>query len=92
MPFAFFDEDRTQASEFLLSRFTASEYFRLTDSVNSEAELRGLIDRSQITLAVHIPTGFAAKIKANQPVPLQLILDATDSNTCLLYTSDAADE
>ena len=84
VPFGVFDEDRTQASESLISRFTASEYFRLTDSINSEAELRDLIDRSRITLAVHIPKGFAAKIKANQPVPLQIILDATDSNTALI--------
>jgi ABC-2 type transport system permease protein len=84
VPFAVFDEDRTQASESLLSRFTASEYFRLTDSINSEAELKDLIDRSRITLALHIPKGFAAKIAANQPVPLQIILDATDSNTALI--------
>ncbi|MDP2977090.1 MAG: ABC transporter permease, partial [Anaerolineales bacterium] len=62
VPFAIFDEDRTQASEILISRFTASEYFSLTNFINSEAELRNLIDRSQITLAVHIPKGFAEKI------------------------------
>jgi ABC-2 type transport system permease protein len=84
VPFGVFDEDRTQASESLLSRFTASEYFRLTASINSEAELTDLIDRSRITLAVRIPKGFAAKIQANQPVPLQIILDATDSNTALI--------
>ena len=84
VPFGVFDEDRTQASESLLSRFTASEYFRLTDSINSEADLKDLIDRSRITLAVRIPKGFAAKIAANQPVPLQIILDATDSNTALI--------
>lgn len=84
VPFGVFDEDRTQASESLISRFTASEYFRLTASINSEADLKDLIDRSRITLAVRIPKGFAAKIAANQPVPLQLILDATDSNTALI--------
>jgi ABC-2 type transport system permease protein len=84
VPFGVFDEDRSQASELLISRFTASEYFLLTDAIDSEAELKDLIDRSRITLAVHIPKGFAAKIKANQPVPLQLILDATDSNTALI--------
>ena len=89
VPFAVFDEDRTQASESLLSRFTASEYFRLTDSIHSEAELRDLIDRSRITLAVRIPKGFAEKIAANQPVPLQLILDATDSNTALIVAKYA---
>ena len=41
VPFGVFDEDRTQASELLISRFTASEYFRLTDSINSDAELKG---------------------------------------------------
>lgn len=89
VPFGVFDEDRSQASELLISRFTASEYFRLTDSINSDAELKDLIDRSRITLAVHIPKGFAAKIKANQPVPLQLILDATDSNTALIVAKYA---
>jgi ABC-2 type transport system permease protein len=84
VPFAVFDEDRTQASELLISRFTASEYFSLTKVINSEGELRDLIDRSRITMAVHIPKGFADTIKANQPVPLQLILDATDSNTALI--------
>jgi ABC-2 type transport system permease protein len=84
VPFAVFDEDRTQASEILISRFTASEYFSLKHFISSEAELRDRIDRSQITLAVRIPQGFAAKIKANQPAPLQLILDATDSNTALI--------
>jgi ABC-2 type transport system permease protein len=61
VPFGVFDEDRTQASELLISRFTASEYFLLTDAINSESELKGLIDRSRIPLAVHIPKGFAAK-------------------------------
>ncbi|MGO8762827.1 MAG: ABC transporter permease [Desulfobaccales bacterium] len=84
VPFAVFDEDRTQASELLISRFTSSEYFSLTDFINSEGELRNLIDRSRITLAVHIPKGFAEKIKAEQPAALQLILDATDSNTALI--------
>ena len=84
VPFAVFDEDRTQASEILISRFTASEYFSLKHFISSEAELRDRIDRSQITLAVRIPQGFAEKIKANQPAPLQLILDATDSNTALI--------
>jgi ABC-2 type transport system permease protein len=84
VPFGVFDQDRTQASETLLSRFTASEYFRLTNSIHSEADLRDLVDRSQITMAVRIPKGFADKIKAGQPAPLQLILDATDSNTALI--------
>jgi ABC-2 type transport system permease protein len=84
VPFAVFDEDRTQASEQLISRFTSSEYFRLTHFIDSETQLRDLIDRSQITLAVRIPQGFADTLKAHQPVPLQLILDATDSNTALI--------
>ena len=84
VPFAVFDEDRTQVSQSLTSRFTASDYFSLVGYLTSEAELRGLIDRSRITLAVHIPNGFADKLKANKPASLQLILDATDSNTALI--------
>ena len=57
VPFAIFDEDRSQASEFLISRFTASEYFSLTNSINSEAELRDLIDRSRPAVAALGPSG-----------------------------------
>src|SRR4030067_319969 len=42
VPFGIFDEDRSQASESLLSRLTASEYLRLTDAMNSEATLNHL--------------------------------------------------
>jgi ABC-2 type transport system permease protein len=73
VPFAIFDEDRTQASEFLISRFTASEYFSLTNFINSEAELRDLIDRSQI-LWLCASRRVLPKNAANQPVPLQIIL------------------
>ena len=34
VPFAVFDEDRTQVSQSLISRFTASEYFRLAGFIN----------------------------------------------------------
>lgn len=89
VPFAIFDEDRTQVSQVLISRFTASEYFSLTSYINGEEELRDQIDRSKITLAVHIPNGFAEKIKAHKPASLQLILDATDSNTALIVAQYA---
>lgn len=84
VPTAIYDEDRSVASQDLISRFGATEYFRLQHYIDNEAELRRLIDRSEITLALRFPEDFASRLKAGQTTKLQVIIDATDSNAALI--------
>jgi ABC-2 type transport system permease protein len=90
VPTAIYDEDHSAASQELISRFGASEYFILSRYIDSESELRQLIDRGEITLALHIPADFAAQQKAGRTATLQLIIDATDSNAALIVAKYAS--
>lgn len=90
IPTAIFDEDHSPESQDLISRFGASEYFTLRDYINSETQLRSLIDHGEVTLALHFPPDFAAQIKAGRTARLQLIIDATDSNAALIVAKYAS--
>jgi ABC-2 type transport system permease protein len=84
VPTAIYDEDRSVESQALISRFGATDYFRLHHYLDNETELRRLIDRGEITLALRFPENFASSIKAGQTARLQVIIDATDSNAALI--------
>jgi ABC-2 type transport system permease protein len=84
VPTAIFDEAHSSESQDLINRFGASEYFSLRASIDSETQLRSLIDRGEVSLALHFPPDFAAQIKAGHTARLQLIIDATDSNAALI--------
>lgn len=75
------DRDNTPASRDLISRFTASGYFRVTKAVSNEEEIRDLLDRGTVKAALEINAGFAGKIAANRTADVQMIVDGTDSNT-----------
>jgi ABC-2 type transport system permease protein len=86
VPMAIFDEDRTAESRNLISRFSHSEYFTIKEYVDSEQQLRDLIDRGRITLALRVPRDFAEKLKGRRQAPVQVLVDATDSNAALIVT------
>jgi ABC-2 type transport system permease protein len=90
VPTAIYDEDRSASSQELISRFGASEYFSIRRYIDSEGELRQLIDRGEITLALHLPANFAAHLKAGDTATVQIIIDATDSNAALIVAKYAS--
>jgi len=83
---AILDEDNSADSRTLRFRFIASEYFRVSHFVTTPQELRHLIDKSEITLALHIPYDYSRQLTLGRSGPLQLIVDATDSNAALVVT------
>ena len=81
---AILDLDHSQESRELLSRFSASQYFDITQNLDDREEIANLIDRRKIALAIHIMPGFAESLRKGQTAPVQVILDGTDSNTALV--------
>jgi ABC-2 type transport system permease protein len=81
---AVYDENKTAESRQLISRFAASDYFALKYFVQSQAELRRLIDDNQATLVLRIPYDFARQVNSIRSAPVQVIVDATDSNAALI--------
>jgi len=78
------DLDHSQASRELVSRFTSSPYFDVRRQLTNPREIQELIDRGAATIAIRINSGFAESLRKGQKTPLQVIVDATNSNTALI--------
>ena len=78
------DLDHSQESRDLVSRFTSSPYFDVQHQLTDSRQVGDLIDRGQATIALQINPGFAEDLRKGQTAPLQVIVDATNSNTALI--------
>lgn len=78
---AVLDMDRTPASRDFVQAFTASGYFRITRSLDSQGEIAPLLDRGGTRAVLQIPFGFSRSLLTEETARVQLITDGTDSNT-----------
>ena len=81
VPLAVIDFDNSIASRELTAQFTETEYFDLVGHVTTDAEAERLIDHGDAQAVLRINHGFEANLRAGRTVPLQLLVDGTDSNT-----------
>src|SRR5512139_401707 len=87
VPMAVLDQDGTQESLSLVHRFSASQYFDLKIFVRNEKEITQLIDEGKVKMGLVLPWNFSEVIKAGRKVPVQVLLDGTDSNTANIILS-----
>jgi ABC-2 type transport system permease protein len=78
------DLDHSQESRDVISRFTSSPYFDVQHQLSDSRQIEDLIDRGKATVALQINPGFAENLRKGQTAPLQVIVDATNSNTALI--------
>lgn len=78
VPLAVFDQDRGPAARALLDAYRAADYFRLTYDVDSEAELRGLIDRGQARVGLIIPPDYGDQLAKGGSAQVAFVLDGSD--------------
>jgi ABC-2 type transport system permease protein len=81
---AILDHDNTQESRELISRFSASRYFRVAKYVAHRDELRYGIDRGDFLMALQIDSGFAQRLRNGQGASVEVIVDSSNSNTALV--------
>ena len=84
VPTVVLDLDHSQESRELLSRFSSSPYFDVQSQLTDQRQLAGLIDQGKATIGLRINAGFAQNLRKGQTAPLQVIVDATNSNTALI--------
>jgi ABC-2 type transport system permease protein len=84
VPTVVLDFDHSQESRDLISRFASSPYFDVQRQLTDYRQIGDLIDRGKATVAVRIDAGFAANLRNGQTAPVQVIVDATNSNTALI--------
>ena len=84
VPTVVLDLDHSQESRELVSRFTSSPYFDVQRQLTDSRQLGDSIDQGDATAGLEIDAGFAAKLRSGETAPLQVIVDATNSNTALI--------
>lgn len=87
VPTAIVDLDNTQQSRELVSRFTSSPYFNVQHRLDDARDAHNLIESGSTMIAIEIDAGFARKLEKGQTAPIQVIVDATNSNTALIASS-----
>ena len=93
VPTVVLDYDHSQESRDLLSHFTASSYFSVQPPAVDATQLHAEIERGGAAVGIEIDAGFARALRKGQPAPLQVIVDATNSNSALIaagYVSQIA--
>jgi ABC-2 type transport system permease protein len=84
VPMVVWDQNQSQASRDLLSRFTGSHYFSLRRLVFNYPELEQAIDTSEALMGLVIPYDFAGRVESGREASVQLIVDGSDSNTATI--------
>ncbi len=78
VPLAVFDQDRTPASRALLDAYRAADYFNLAFDVDSEDDMRQLVDGGQAQAGMIIPPGYSEYLAAGRTTQIVFVLDGTD--------------
>jgi len=78
VPLAVFDQDKSPASRALLDAYRAADYFRIEFDVNSESELRTLIDEGSARAGILIPHGYGDLIASGHVAQVAFIIDGSD--------------
>jgi drug efflux transport system permease protein len=87
VPTVVLDLDHSQESRELLSRFSSSPYFDVQRQLTDYRQIGDLIEQGKATVGLEINAGFAQNLRKGQTAPLQVIVDATNSNTALIASA-----
>jgi len=81
IPAAVLDFSRTQESRQLILLFKNSGRFQINYFPQSQDELDQLLDKGEVWVGMEIRSDFAQQLKKGKTVPIQIIIDGTNSNT-----------
>jgi len=73
-----FDQDHTAASRRLIAAFQSSNYFNLAYTVDSEEQIRQLVDNNSARAGIVIPPGYEKAIQRGETGSVAFVLDGSD--------------
>lgn len=78
VPLAVFDQDRSAQARTLLDAYRAADYFEVAFDVDSEQELRDLIDEGSARAGLVIPPDYSQQLLNGGSAQVAFVLDGTD--------------
>jgi drug efflux transport system permease protein len=81
---AWMDQDRTPESRELLAAFQGSIRFQVVAAPRRDDDVRRLMDGGKVQLVIRVLPGFARDLARGRTVPIQVLVDGTNSNTASL--------
>lgn len=78
------DQDRSPASREFLRALTASGYFSIVSITDRHTDVEGALDAGRAQVGVILPPGFARDLDRGRAVPVQAILDGSDTTSATL--------
>lgn len=89
VPLAIYDQDRSSQARALLDAYRAADYFEVAFDVDSEKELRELIDGGKARAGLVIPPDYGDQLLAGGTARVVFILDGTDPTVAATALSAA---
>lgn len=81
VPLCIYDEANTQTSRGLIESFVASGWFSAVENLHSDREISTAVDKDGCLAVVTIPIDFSRVLAMTGKAPVQVVFDATDTNT-----------
>jgi ABC-2 type transport system permease protein len=78
---AVYDQNKSAESREFINRLTSSDYFDYVKSINSESEIRGILDENIAQTVIVIPEDFSKNIHSNKEAKVQILIQGIDANT-----------
>jgi len=81
VPIAIWNQDNSQISKDFILNFSNSRYFKVYGYYDNYRDLIDLMDHNKILIAMVIPKDFSHLIQSDGTVPVQFLVEGSDSNT-----------
>lgn len=83
IPYAVLNEDAGAASRELLSRFEQNNTFECVEHLESDGQIKPVVDNKEALLVLRIPSDFSRRLLSKQTGPVQANVDGRNSNSAM---------
>ncbi|HSD63653.1 MAG TPA: ABC transporter permease [Ignavibacteriaceae bacterium] len=84
---AVYDRDNTEITRDFINRLTSSNYFDLITHLNSEDQIRKVLDAGDVQAVIVFPQYFSRNIYSGKEAPIQILVAGVDANTASVITN-----
>lgn len=84
---AVYDRDNSENSRDFINRLTSSNYFDLVTNLNSESQIRNVLDAGNVQAVIVFPQDFSRNIYSGKEADIQILVAGVDANTASVITN-----